>query len=255
VIPTNVPGVFDTYDETPGDILPCLPGIASRLWYVLGTNHVQDHLSAANVKGTRMQRFLVLSLCVVLFATTAVMGCNSSDPLSSAEVQADQHAMANGSIAGGAPSSVTSGTISAGEREDLLLLHEEAKVARDVYRMMYQRWGARVFDSISKSKTTHMAAILTLLNRYGIGYTVGTNDVGVFANQQLQEVYNRLLARGSASLVEALRVGVTIEVTDIVDLEMALDRSDKRDIDRVYTNLLTASEKHLSAFSRLTRTN
>jgi hypothetical protein len=203
-----------------------------------------------------MQRFLLLlSLCMALFATAAVMGCNSSDPLSSADVQADQHAMAHSSIAGGAPSSVTSGTISAGEREDLLLLREEEKVARDVYRMMYQRWGVRVFDNISNSETSHMTAILTLLNRYGIADPVGINDVGVFANQQLQESYNQLLARGNASLAEAFRVGVAIEVTDIVDLEMALDRADKRDIDRVYTNLLTASEKHLSAFSRLTRAN
>jgi|WetSurMetagenome_2_1015567.scaffolds.fasta_scaffold64252_2 hypothetical protein len=203
-----------------------------------------------------MQRFpMFLASASALVLSVASMGCNGTDPISSADVRNDAQSIAKSSADEGALSPGAAGTISAEEREDLLFMREEEKVARDIYIMMYQRWGSRVFDNISKSEGTHMAAILTLLNRYGISDPVGANEVGVFTNEHLQEMYTQLLARGNESLAEAIQVGISIEVTDIVDLEMAIDRADNRDLDRVYSNLLAGSQNHLSAFTRVSSTN
>jgi hypothetical protein len=56
------------------------------------------------------------------------------------------------------------------------------------------------------------------------------------------------------SLEQALRVGALIEEVDILDLEDALTQTEKADIVRVYSNLLSGSENHLRSFtSQLSR--
>ena len=54
---------------------------------------------------------------------------------------------------------------------------------------------------------------------------------------------------GSVSLDEALKVGVSIEELDIADLEQALQETSMRNIQRVFENLLDASNNHLDAFN------
>lgn len=57
-----------------------------------------------------------------------------------------------------------------------------------------------------------------------------------------------MFAQGSLSEVEALRVGAYIEELDINDLLYALEQTDHRDLERVYTNLLKGSGNHLRVF-------
>jgi hypothetical protein len=63
-------------------------------------------------------------------------------------------------------------------------------------------------------------------------------------------LYDQLVAGGSVSLVEALKVGAAIEEIDIIDLQAALALVDNRDIRLVYENLLSGSRNHLQAFVR-----
>jgi hypothetical protein len=56
------------------------------------------------------------------------------------------------------------------------------------------------------------------------------------------------VAQGSASLVEALKVGATIEDLDIVDLRDRLEETENANIIQVYSNLMAGSENHLRAF-------
>jgi len=202
-----------------------------------------------------MKRFpVLLASAFALSVSILTVGCSDADPVSSAEINAGAQSFAKDGALDGGSDAVTAGTISAEEREDLLFMREEEKMARDIYIMMYQRWGTRVFDNISKSEATHMAAILNLLERYGIPDPVGANGVGVFTDENLQQLYDQLLERGNTSLQEALEVGVVIEETDIADLKAAIARADNRDITRVYTNLLAASQNHLSAFTKVSST-
>jgi len=66
----------------------------------------------------------------------------------------------------------------------------------------------------------------------------------------LQALYDALVARGSVSPEEALKVGVLIEEIDIDDLNTAIATTEKNDILNVYINLLQGSQSHLEAFQQ-----
>lgn len=139
------------------------------------------------------------------------------------------------------------------EIETLTYMREEEKLARDLYLsfdQFYSAPGARVFRNIAKSEQKHMDTVKKLLTTYGIEDPVKDDAIGVFLNKDLKILYQTLLLKGEANLVEAFKVGVLIEETDIVDLAKAIAETDKRNIERVYQNLLKASEHHLSAFNR-----
>ncbi len=157
-----------------------------------------------------------------------------------------QPAMARRGKGGGKPAPVP--TLTDDEAADLLFMREEEKLARDVYITLYAEWGVRVFDNISQSEQTHMDKILDLLVKYGrsdpaLGF-------GEFADEELQWLYDDLIATGMVSRVEALYVGALIEEVDMEDIVHAMERTDKADILTVYGNLLAGSENHLNAFVR-----
>lgn len=139
--------------------------------------------------------------------------------------------------------------ITAVEKESLLFMREEEKLARDVYTMLYDKWSIQIFSNIGESEQRHMDAILQLLTQYNVPDPVGSNDVGVFTNTKLQKLYNELIAQGLTSLTNALKVGATIEDLDIFDLKTALAQIENQDIRTVYGNLKRASGNHLRAFN------
>ena len=144
-------------------------------------------------------------------------------------------------------------TLSPAESASLQYMREEEKLAHDVYVTLYAKWGLRMFNNISTAEQRHTNAIVTLLNRYGIDDPAAGNAVGVFTNPDLQALYDKLIAQGSASSAEALKAGVLIEQTDIQDLKTHIAETTKADILQVYNNLLRGSQNHLRAFSPLGR--
>ena len=138
--------------------------------------------------------------------------------------------------------------LTADEVAGLIYMREEEKLARDVYTTLYEVWGQRIFSNIARSEQRHMDAVATLLDRYGIADPVVGNGVGEFTNPDLQALYDELVDQGSRSLAEALRVGVTIEKVDILDLQQELATVEHADIQRVYERLEQGSENHLRAF-------
>ncbi len=143
---------------------------------------------------------------------------------------------------------VTTPTLSSQEAADLQYMREEEKVARDVYTLMYNKWGVTIFKNISASEQQHMDAIKTLLTRYNVA-DPAEPAVGQFTNPDLQAMYNALIDQGNQSVTEALKVGVIIEEKDIDDLQLRLGRATKADIKQVYTNLMNGSYNHLAAFN------
>jgi hypothetical protein len=135
------------------------------------------------------------------------------------------------------------------EKYWLTYIREEEKLARDVYLFLYDKWHSRVFKNISVSEQTHMDAIKTLLDRYGITDPAAGKGPGAFTNSELQALYDELIQDGSGSLVDALDVGVFIEETDIEDLNAGIASSTHKDIITVFSKLLSGSLNHLSAFN------
>ena len=135
------------------------------------------------------------------------------------------------------------------ERAGLIQMREEEKLARDVYLTLFDKWGHRVFSNIANSEQRHMDAVKSLLDKYGMTDPVVDNSVGVFTDPHMTELYNALVQKGSASVIEALLVGATIEDLDIYDLNASLAQTDNEDIQAVYQNLVKGSRNHMRAFA------
>lgn len=134
------------------------------------------------------------------------------------------------------------------EEAGLIRMREEEKLARDVYLVLYDKWGHRVFGNIARSEQRHTDAIKVLLDKYSLTDPSSDNTVGVFTSSEIRDIFDTLTEKGSASLAEALQVGATIEDLDIFDLKEFLAQTDNSDIRTVYQNLLKGSRNHLRAF-------
>jgi hypothetical protein len=134
------------------------------------------------------------------------------------------------------------------EVDDLVFMREEEKVARDVYLEFYSLWKDPVFLAISKSEERHMLSLKNLIDKYGITDPVTGDNVGKFSDPDLQGLYKQMVQEGTAFLLDALRVGATIEDLDISDLQAALANTDNQDIRTVYQNLMKGSRNHLRIF-------
>jgi hypothetical protein len=185
----------------------------------------------------------LIKTAIVLISVFIVAGCTSlTDSNSIPESRNNNTSLQKNPIV------ITELTLE--EKAGLIHMREEEKLARDVYTAMYTKWNARVFQNISKSEQTHMNAILTLLNRYAVPDPVGSNGPGVFADLNLQDLYNSLIEKGNISISEAYKVGIDIEQLDISDLKEQINNvTSKVDLLKVYNNLLLGSYSHLEAFT------
>jgi hypothetical protein len=139
------------------------------------------------------------------------------------------------------------GSLSEEETAGLLWMREEEKLARDVYQALYAQWGQATFQNIANSEQTHMDAVLNLLQGYGVADPALTQ--GQFTNPDLQALYDQLVAQGSQSLADALKVGAAIEEIDILDLRERAALTDEAAIQTVYASLESGSENHLRAYT------
>ena len=146
------------------------------------------------------------------------------------------------------PASTTSVVLSEAEIDSMLFMREEEKLARDVYIVLYEEYGAQIFLNISASESTHFEQIGVLLERYGLEDPA--LDPGVYTNDYIQGLYDMLIPMGLSSLENAYRVGAIIEEVDILDFIHFLgdEDIDNKDIRQVYTSLMNASENHLRGF-------
>lgn len=139
-------------------------------------------------------------------------------------------------------------TVSDTERTGLLIMREEEKLARDVYRTLYEKWGLPIFNNIAQSEQTHTEAVRALLEKYGISDPVADDSVGIFANDDFSTLYASLVAQGEESVEGALTVGALIEDLDIGDLKRHIAEADNDDIRLVYENLMRGSRNHMRSF-------
>ncbi len=138
------------------------------------------------------------------------------------------------------------------EKEEQTILHmlEEEKLARDVYAVLYEKWGTNPFSNIGRSEQKHFDAIMEeLVIPFGIKVPATVNQPGVFTAPELQKLYDDLVEAGSVSITEAYRVGMAIEDVDIYDLERALTITGNPELKEVFSDLLKASESHISTFN------
>ena len=149
---------------------------------------------------------------------------------------------------GGCLLDTPSGTLTAAQRSTLQANAQEEKLAHDLYTEFAARYDDPVFDRIAASETRHLEAFRTLLARYGITDPTAGQAAGSFSDPTVKATYDRLLAEGLTGEPAALGVGRTVETTDIADLRAAAEGLTAPDVQRVYQQLLNASQQHLAAF-------
>lgn len=196
------------------------------------------------------RKTLTTTVIVAMAMAVLIAGCSddSTTPESPANIQGDilstEEIKAELAI-------IPVGEPSEEEIADLLFMREEEKLAHDVYTVLYDQYGQKIFTNIAASELKHTDAVMMLLDRFGQEDPVGDNGPGVFTNEDLQALYNELIESGSQSLTNALLAGLAIEEIDILDLEEAMAGTELPAILLVYGNLLKGSHNHLRAFVRV----
>lgn len=141
-----------------------------------------------------------------------------------------------------------SSTISEQEKNGLIQMREEEKLARDVYKTLWEKWGNQIFSNIAQSEQTHTDAIKSLLETYKIQDPVVDDSIWSFTSPEMKKLYEDLISKWSVSSLDALAVWATIEDLDIYDLNKLISETDNEDIKVVYNNLKNGSINHINAF-------
>lgn len=138
------------------------------------------------------------------------------------------------------------------EKDGIVFMYEEEKLARDVYDSMFVKWNLNPFGHIRRSERMHMGEMQGLLKKYRVEDPAlkETDQPGVFHNASLQALYNELVAKGSLSVKDALKAGALIEEVDIRDLKERKKNALQKEILEAYDFLIMGSENHLRAFCR-----
>ena len=142
---------------------------------------------------------------------------------------------------------VASGTLTATQKTKLAAMAEEEKLAHDLYVVFGDKYGTP-FSRITNAETRHLAEVRIVLKRYAITDPTAGRAAGTFTTASTQQLYNKLLAQGTASVDGARTAARIVESTDITDLKAAATGVTAPDVTQVYKNLLAASDRHLVAF-------
>jgi hypothetical protein len=141
------------------------------------------------------------------------------------------------------------GTLTAAQKTTLASMAQEEKLAHDLYAAFAADYDAVVFDHIAAAETQHLSVVRTLLQRYGVSDPTAGQPVGTFTDKGVQATYDKLLAQGRQSRTAALAAGQQVERDDITDLTAAASGLTAPDVQQAYTQLLAASQRHLTAFT------
>jgi hypothetical protein len=188
----------------------------------------------------------IIVVAIGASAYTALASTDTTEPATPATIQNLGNGNGNGNGTGTSVLEIPASELSAEESAALLFMREEEKLARDVYNTLYEIWGQPTFTNIAASEQAHMDEVKLLLDRYGLADPA--LEPGSFTDPNLAALYEQLIAQGSTSLADALKVGAAIEEIDILDLQNRLAQTDNAHIQQVFNNLMMGSYNHLNAF-------
>jgi hypothetical protein len=153
----------------------------------------------------------------------------------------------------------------------LAYMGNEERLAYDVYNALYDQYGTEQFTKIATNgEYQHITAVQELIQKYklsddvnftnidlpALGYintSIEEMDAGIYDIAAIQKLYDDLVAQGSTSEIDALKVGCIIEVVDVNDLnrDIALAESEgATDIVTVFSFLRDGSYNHYWAFDK-----
>lgn len=155
--------------------------------------------------------------------------------------------------------------------DTLSYMGNEERLAYDIYNNLYSQWGTKQFTNIAnKSEVKHIDAMQQLIQKYKLDNQANFTNIdlvelnyvntaiadmvaGTYDIATIQNLYDNLVAQGSVSEVEALKVGCTVEVVDVTDLDAYItiaQDSNASDVVTVFNFLRDGSYNHYWAFDK-----
>jgi hypothetical protein len=186
----------------------------------------------------------ITKLMIILSLTILASACQKSNPVENATVNMTASLVS-------IQQSVTllpKEPLEEAELARILFIREEEKLAYDVYKTMFDKYGVTVFQNVPNSELSHMESMLTIIKKYDLIDPIDVNPRGIFKNTTLQALYNQLIEKGNISLLSAYQVGALIEELDISDLNSSLAVTNNQDVRLVYDFLNKGSRNHLRSF-------
>ena len=151
----------------------------------------------------------------------------------------------------------------------LSYMGNEERLAYDVYNELYRQYGTKQFTNIAtKSEYKHITAVQQLVQKYKMNDDINFTNVdlpalgymntpiedmqaGTYDIAKIQKLYDDLIAIGSTSEIDALKVGCMVEVVDITDLDAYIilaEQSNASDVIDVFNFLRDGSYTHYWSF-------
>ncbi len=162
-------------------------------------------------------------------------------------------------------------TISEKLANTLSYMGNEERLAYDVYNTMYAKWGIKQFTNIAtKSEIKHISAVQETVKKYKLNGDINFTNIdlpelgykdteitdmeaGKYDIKVIQDLYDGLVEQGSVSESEALKVGCTVEVVDVTDLDEYIKIAEEENADDilpVFNYLRDGSYNHYWAFDK-----
>ncbi len=124
-------------------------------------------------------------------------------------------------------------------------LRENEKFARDFYLEMFDIWNDEIFSKMAEAEEVHMETVLCLLEKYEIKDPAAGLKIGEFKNQEMAELFPRLIERGSKSLADAFAAGSMLEVWNLCDLMNCEKCLNSADLNAVVTEFKRSTRNHI----------
>lgn len=206
-----------------------------------------EKIQAKNYLSAKYIAALAVALVLAIFIGTQIgNGDTTAEEVASPETTISQEDSAINEEEIKTDSTVDTSTLA----EMLTFIVQEEKLAHDLYVQLASTSGAQQFANIVNSESTHISLVQGLLVSYNIvDPTVGLAE-GEFLDQDLQALYDSLLASGSVDRAGAIAAGIAVEEKDIADIEVMLASDLPSDVASVLERLLSGSQNHLAAFLR-----
>ena len=206
-----------------------------------------EKIQAKNYLSAKYIAALAVALVLAIFIGTQIgNGDTTAEEVASPEITISQEDSVINEEEVTTDSTVDTSTLA----EMLTFIVQEEKLAHDLYVQLASTSGAQQFANIVNSESTHISLVQGLLVSYNIvDPTVGLAE-GEFLDQDLQALYDSLLASGSVDRAGAIAAGIAVEEKDIADIEAMLATDLPSDVASVLERLLSGSQNHLAAFQR-----
>lgn len=198
-----------------------------------------------------MRTSLIIGSITLIFCIFAIAGCTSQQaPVVQTPVPTQAEPVTDaGTVTATTLNatflSIPASPLNVSELNDVVYLQEAEKAERDLFQTFSTRYNSiTIFSSMATNAAAFMKADDIILSRYNISNPEEA-QVGVFANQKLQHMYNTATNEGSFTLENALQASAMSEDMHIADLGGAISRTDNPDLVFMYGKELSLARNDL----------